>query len=89
MLHVDLEGRPAAGLDQMPRQRETAVVDFQRDLRVGEAKVGRRDQHALGRAAGIAPAVDRAGAQAAARLAPHLLRDERPQTRRVARRGRQ
>ena len=89
VLHLDLEWRAAAGLDQMAGQREAAVVDFQRDLRVGEAQIRRRDQHALRRAAGIAPAIDRAGAQAPARLAPNLLGDERPETRRAARRSRQ
>ena len=81
---LDLERRCAAGLDQMARKRKAAVIDFERDLRVGEAQVRRRDQHALRRASGIAPAIDRPGAQAPARLAPNLLGDERPETRRAA-----
>ncbi len=87
VLDLDLEGRAAAGLDQMAGQRKAAVIDFQRDLRVGEAQIRRRDQHALGRAAGIAPTIDGPGAQTPARLAPHLLCDERPETRRAARRS--
>jgi hypothetical protein len=76
--HVELKGRGAAGLDQMAGQRIAAVIDLQRDLRIGEPQIRRGDQDAFGRAAGIAPAIDRTGAQTPARLAPELLRDKRP-----------
>ena len=82
---VELEGRLAAGLDEMARQRIAAVVDLQRDLRIGEPQVGRRDQHALGRAALVAPMIDRPGAQPAPRASPQLARHQRPQTRGIAR----
>ncbi len=82
--HIDLERRLAAGFDQMSRQGIAAVIDLKRDLWVGEAQVRWRDQDTFGRAAGIAPAIDRPGTQAPARLAPELLRDKRPKTRRVA-----
>ena len=63
---VDLERRLAACLDQMARKREAAIIDFERDLRIGEPEIRRSDQDALGRAPAIAPAIFRPGAQAAA-----------------------
>ena len=86
---VELERRLAAGLDQMAGQRKAAVIDLERDLRVGEPEVRRRDQHALGRAALVAPMIDRPGAQPAPRAPPQLARHQRPQTRGIARSARQ
>ncbi len=80
---LDLERRVAAGLDQMAGEREAAVIDFERDLRVGEAQIGRRDQHAFRRAARDS-ASDRPDrrADAPARCARAPC-DERPETRRA------
>ena len=86
---IEQEGRPPRGLDQTTGQRKAAMVDFEGNLRVGNAEVRRRDQHALGRAAAVAPAIERPRAQATPRPAPIRAGDERPQTPVVGRRCRQ
>ena len=65
-----LEGRSAAGFDQLSGERIAAVVDIVGDLRVGQAKVGRRDEDALGRPAGETPAIGRPGGQPAPEAPP-------------------
>ena len=49
--------RPAVST-MMAAERKAAVIDFDRNLRIGKAQVRRSDQHALRRAAGIAPAIE-------------------------------
>ncbi len=78
--HSSRKGDRPRGLDQTAGQRKAAMVDFEGNLRVGNAEVRRRDQHALGRAAAVAPAIERPRAQATPRPSPIRAGDERPQT---------
>ncbi len=83
---LDGEGRQAAGVDQPAGQREAAMVEFLRKLRIGHPQVRRQDEDAVGRETGEAPAEKRAHAQAAAEPAPGLRDGQSPKMRGFAER---
>jgi hypothetical protein len=74
---LEQEGRLAAGVDDMAFERVAGVIDLDGDLRIGQPEIGRRDQHAFGRAAAEAPAIDRPRAQAPTHPPPQLGGDQR------------
>ncbi len=78
---LDGERRQSAGFDKTAGEREAAVVELLRKLRVRDTQIGRRDQDAIGRKAGEAPAIKRPHAQAAAEFAPGLCNGQSPQVR--------
>src|SRR5262245_36402056 len=76
---LNQQRRAASCLDDLAGKGKAAMVELFSDLRIGRTQVLRGNEHAFGRKAGEAPAIERPHAHAPAETAPKLRRRKSPQ----------